>query len=202
MGTFELASTIFAIHAWTDYPAIGLVDKPGVQTPMRPCALVASNDHKSLTIVVDGIQTTIPVAYCYLCPGVGGLLAERIPMPRRLLDRLPKTVWTASDRSGYPEGATCCITCRSMGIAYDAGDGEQSGSCWGKYHWLVPPPIVWRKRRGKAVQVPATWVGKHTTPKTIRDRKSAAKAKKRTVKDARGHVVSKASMRAEGKRPR
>lgn len=45
----------------------------------------------------------------------------------------------------------------------------------------------YRMRRGKLVEIPAKWVGRHTTKKTIRQRPSKLVGKvKRVVKDVAG----------------
>jgi len=43
---------------------------------------------------------------------------------------------------------------------------------------IVKDGKTFRIRRGKLVEIPPEWVGRHTTPKTIRQRKNRAKLKK------------------------
>lgn len=67
--------------------------------------------------------------------------------------------------------------------------------CRGRLHAV---PIAKRLRRGKVVEVPSRWVGAHPTKKTLRDRRSLAKAKRKRLA-VHGKLVSKARFRSEGR---
>lgn len=181
---------IYAVHAWTDYPIVALGDEPNKEAPVRPCTVIAYDGGLYVTVDVGGVRAQFKSGYCYARRGAYG---EGPAYRHEFLDRLPRR----PSATGFAEGAACCIRCGSMGMVDVHLDGTQHGLCWGGHHSLAVTPIVHRVRRVKVVQVPAQWVGQHTTKKTLRDRKSTAKAKKRTMRDANGKVVSKASMRRE-----
>lgn len=90
------------------------------------------------------------------------------------------------------EGAVCCVRCHKE---HDKPYRVCFGGCWG---YMSNTPIQKRIRRGKEVDVPARWVGAFTTKKTLRDRKSIAKAKRLKVRIGK-QLVTKAALRRQAR---